>query len=234
MSIYDKKKTEQYYETVGSDFDRSQETDFQKRFNDLFTSQEVEGKSVLDLGCGNGRYAEFFCKKNAKRVVGTDLNDSMIELLKKRKQEKDLKQLEVVKSDMNNMDVKESEFDFIFSHFSLVHAKDIEKVISDLKKALSVGGKILIATSIISSLREGVIKELPREPVPVIINMNNQQVKVSDFIYTTKEYKSAVEKAGLEIEIMEEFLTEEISVDPSVPNKDDFQLKYCIIKVVKN
>lgn len=67
----------------------------------------------------------------------------------------------------------------------------------------------------------------------MIISIDNQEAKVDDFIYTAEEYKLAVEKAGLKIEIMEQFSTEEISIDPSFPNKDAFNLKYCIIKAKK-
>jgi ubiquinone/menaquinone biosynthesis C-methylase UbiE len=233
MSIYDKKTTEQYYETVGDDFNKSEDTDFQKRFNGLFYSQNVEDKNVLDLGCGNGRYTEFFCGKQAKKVVGTDFNDTMIELANKRKEEKQLEQMEVIKADMNDMEIKEGVFDFIFSHFSLVHAEDIEKVMSDLGRMLAVNGEILIATSVINPVGEEKSKDLPRESVPVIISIDNQEARMDDFIYTPEEYKSAVEKAGLKIEIMEQFSTEEISIDPSFPNKDAFNLKYCIIKAKK-
>jgi ubiquinone/menaquinone biosynthesis C-methylase UbiE len=233
MSIYDKKTTEQYYETVGDDFNKSEDTDFQKRFNGLFYSQDVENKNVLDLGCGNGRYAELFCEKQAKKVVGTDFSDSMIKLANKRRQKKQLDQFKIIKSDMNDMEVKEGEFDFIFSYFSLVYAKDIEKVMSDLGRLLSTTGEILIATSIITPSGEEKIKDLPREFVPVIISIDNQETKLDDFIYTAEEYKSAVEKAGLKIEIMEQFSTEEVSIDPSFPNKDAFNLKYCIIKAKK-
>jgi ubiquinone/menaquinone biosynthesis C-methylase UbiE len=157
----------------------------------------------------------------------------MIKLANKRRQKKQLDQFKIIKSDMNDMEVKEGEFDFIFSYFSLVYAKDIEKVMSDLGRLLSTTGEILIATSIITPSGEEKIKDLPREFVPVIISIDNQETKLDDFIYTAEEYKSAVEKAGLKIEIMEQFSTEEVSIDPSFPNKDAFNLKYCIIKAKK-
>src|SRR5688572_7214605 len=35
-------------------------------------SEPIAGKSVLDIGCGSGRYAVEFAKRGAARVVGVD------------------------------------------------------------------------------------------------------------------------------------------------------------------
>jgi len=40
--------------------------------------------SVLDVGCGSGRYAEAFAQLETKRIVGIDLSETMIELAKRR------------------------------------------------------------------------------------------------------------------------------------------------------
>jgi 2-polyprenyl-3-methyl-5-hydroxy-6-metoxy-1,4-benzoquinol methylase len=40
--------------------------------------------SVLDVGCGSGRYAEAFAQLEVKRIVGIDLSETMIELAKTR------------------------------------------------------------------------------------------------------------------------------------------------------
>src|SRR5438552_4796280 len=40
--------------------------------------------SVLDVGCGSGRYAEAFAQLGVKRIVGIDLSDKMIELARRR------------------------------------------------------------------------------------------------------------------------------------------------------
>lgn len=41
---------------------------------------EIKGKTVLDVGCGSGRYALEFAKRGADKIVGIDFAEAMIEL----------------------------------------------------------------------------------------------------------------------------------------------------------
>jgi SAM-dependent methyltransferase len=41
---------------------------------------DVTGRTVLDIGCGSGRYAVDFAMRGASRVVGVDLSEEMIAL----------------------------------------------------------------------------------------------------------------------------------------------------------
>jgi ubiquinone/menaquinone biosynthesis C-methylase UbiE len=45
---------------------------------------DVAGKSVLDLACGEGFYSRRIKKNGAKQVIGVDLSEKMIELARKR------------------------------------------------------------------------------------------------------------------------------------------------------
>lgn len=43
-------------------------------------SEPLTGKTVLDIGCGSGRYAVEFAKRGAVRIVGVDYAKGMLEL----------------------------------------------------------------------------------------------------------------------------------------------------------
>lgn len=42
------------------------------------TCGDVDGQTVLDIGCGSGRYSVEFAKRRASRVVGVDLASNMV------------------------------------------------------------------------------------------------------------------------------------------------------------
>lgn len=53
------------------------------RFNLTFQEiRELRGKSVLDVGCGSGRYALEFAQQGADKILGIDYAQAMIELAK--------------------------------------------------------------------------------------------------------------------------------------------------------
>ncbi|ODS34592.1 MAG: Ubiquinone biosynthesis O-methyltransferase [Candidatus Scalindua rubra] len=61
--------------------DRLLRSDIYKRFALTFLEcQPVEGSSILDVGCGSGRYAVEFARRGADEVVGIEFAKSMIEL----------------------------------------------------------------------------------------------------------------------------------------------------------
>lgn len=43
---------------------------------------DLSGKTILDIGCGGGRYAVDFAKRGASKVIGLDFAPKMIELAK--------------------------------------------------------------------------------------------------------------------------------------------------------
>ena len=40
---------------------------------------DLQGKKLLDLGCGTGGHLQLYLERNAARIVGTDLSAKMLE-----------------------------------------------------------------------------------------------------------------------------------------------------------
>lgn len=93
-------------------------------------------KTLLELGCGNGRDAIFFAEKG-KKVSALDLSSQTIQ---------NLASLNIKNAEFFNHDFSElsnfREFDYVYSRFTL-HSIDDEserRVLSQLSKVLKSGG----------------------------------------------------------------------------------------------
>src|SRR5439155_22835785 len=80
-SLYSQGQTSSLVRLINEKFRR----DIYERFRlSIDHVRRVCPNSVLDVGCGSGRYAEAFAQPGVKRIVGIDLSDKMIELARKR------------------------------------------------------------------------------------------------------------------------------------------------------
>lgn len=76
------KKTKEDYDLISQEFSKTRE----KVWNEigfLFYNHLKEKERVLDLGCGNGRYYEFFKDKNIE-YIGADNSESLIKIAKEK------------------------------------------------------------------------------------------------------------------------------------------------------
>jgi ubiquinone/menaquinone biosynthesis C-methylase UbiE len=230
--IYDKGTTAKYYETVGKNAESNEKSDAEKLLDNLIP-QNLDGKIVLDLGCGNGRHSEVLCEKGATKVVAMDLSETMIEQAKARKNEKHLSQLELVRADMDNLPIANDKFDFIFSRFSLMYSGKMKQVVKNLSDALSSGGEILIETSVATIQDQEQPTDFCKSPIPLILTIGDKKVELKNFAYTMEEYVSAFEDAGLKVEIVEQFSADELSIAPEYDNRDKVKFSYGIFKAIK-
>ncbi len=75
-------KTKEDYNLIAEDFSRTRKKPWEEiRF--LVTDFLIPTDRVLDLGCGNGRFYEFFKNKNVD-YIGVDNSEKLIEIAKKK------------------------------------------------------------------------------------------------------------------------------------------------------
>ena len=114
--------------------------DIHPTFISFLKKNKFVKKSVLDLGCGEGKYLKFL-KELGFKVAGIDSSPTAIKMAKK-KLGKDAK---LILGDMYSVDLP-NDFDLIISVASIQHSDkpSIEKLIYKIHKSLSSKGNFFI------------------------------------------------------------------------------------------
>jgi len=120
-------------DTLGSVGDE----DFRKRTG--IDPQEMQGKLVLDVGCGMGRFAEVATRWGAQ-VIGIDLSNAC-EVAAKNLAARDFVALQ---ADVLRLPFAPESFDYIYSIGVLHHTPDCEKSFKSLPQYLKPGGTIAV------------------------------------------------------------------------------------------
>lgn len=102
----------------------------------------LEGKSVLDLGCGFGANCADFVKAGAKRVVGVDISERMLAVART---ETGSYPIEYRRMDMTQIDSLNETFDLIYSSLAFHYVEDFGSLAVKLYDRLNDGGVLLFS-----------------------------------------------------------------------------------------
>lgn len=100
----------------------------------------LEGKTVLDLGCGYGNNCRDFVVRGADRVVGIDVSHKMLEVAET---ENAMPQIEYRCMDMAGLSSLSEPFDFVYSSLAFHYIEDFGKLMSDINVLLNPEGMLL-------------------------------------------------------------------------------------------
>ena len=107
----------------------------------IFAQSLVENKVVLDIACGTG-YGLAALKPEAKHVIGVDVD---LEAARAAQAECDARAA-VMLGDGLRLPFADAAFDVITSFETLEHIHDRPKFLSELKRVLRGGGKLVLST----------------------------------------------------------------------------------------
>jgi SAM-dependent methyltransferase len=105
---------------------------------------DVRGKSILDLGCGEGFFARRFRQLGASRVVGVDISPAMIGLAEAEERDRPLG-VEYICADVKDL-VDIGQFDIVVAAYLLHYSRtehELERMCGRIVSHLPVGGRFI-------------------------------------------------------------------------------------------
>ncbi|WP_405023542.1 bifunctional demethylmenaquinone methyltransferase/2-methoxy-6-polyprenyl-1,4-benzoquinol methylase UbiE [Mangrovimonas cancribranchiae] len=112
--------------------------------------EQTNPESILDIATGTGDLAINLAQTNAKKIVGLDISQGMLDIGKQKVAEKKLnKTIEMVLGDSENLPFENNTFDAITVAFGVRNFEDLEKGLSEILRVLKPGGTfVILETSI--------------------------------------------------------------------------------------
>ncbi len=104
----------------------------------------VEGKQLLELGCGEGGYARALALAGAQVTV-VDGSPTLIEIAKKRALEKGLIITHLVRNANSLNGLEDGSFDMVLAAMSLMDIEDYRGSISEIHRVLKNEGELLMS-----------------------------------------------------------------------------------------
>jgi malonyl-CoA O-methyltransferase len=116
-----------------------------KQISDFFGN--LNGKAVLDVGCGKGRFAKQFKDQFPKaEITGIDLSEKLLESVPK--------EIRKFQGTILNLPFEDNYFDCVYCIETLEHAVRIERAVDELCRVTAQGGRIAIIDKNIERLGE--------------------------------------------------------------------------------
>lgn len=186
----------------------------------------LKEKIVLDFGCGDGSDIEMFIKMKAKEIIGVDSSASMIALAKQKY--KGSKEVKFTQTKGMKLSFKNSQFDFVFSHFVLHYIKDIKKQFREIARVMNQGA---IFVAVFNCLTHD--KKLVNKKVPLQLGKGRNEIIITIFSKSSDEIKKDLSTAGLEIIKFSKISNPDAKIDLAYSNKYKFKEETILFLVRK-
>ena len=100
----------------------------------------LNGKRVVDLGCGFGWFARWAKMHGAAYVLGLDISENMIARATADTSDPDI---EYVRADLDHLDLPEASFDFAYSSLAFHYLQDFDRLVRRVHRSLTPGSHLV-------------------------------------------------------------------------------------------
>lgn len=149
-SLGKKEQVAQMFDTISGNYDNLNRVisfgiDVKWRKKVLKIVSDKKPKVILDIATGTGDLAILLTQTNAEKVIGLDISAGMLEVGKKKVDEKNLSNIiELVLGDSENMPFEDNYFDAITVGFGVRNFENLEKGFAEILRVLKPNGVFVI------------------------------------------------------------------------------------------
>ncbi len=145
-----KEQVTQMFDTISGNYDNLNRVisfgiDIKWRKKVLKIVSDKKPKVILDIATGTGDLAILMAQTNAEKIIGLDISAGMLEVGKKKVEEKNLANvIELVLGDSENMPFEDNYFDAITVGFGVRNFENLEKGFAEILRVLKPNGVFVI------------------------------------------------------------------------------------------
>ncbi|MHC0443950.1 bifunctional demethylmenaquinone methyltransferase/2-methoxy-6-polyprenyl-1,4-benzoquinol methylase UbiE [Flavobacterium sp. 3-218] len=149
-SLGKKEQVTQMFDTISGNYDNLNRVisfgiDVKWRKKVLKIVSDKKPKVILDIATGTGDLAILMAQTNAEKIIGLDISAGMLEVGKKKVEEKKLSNvIELVLGDSENMPFEDNHFDAITVGFGVRNFENLEKGFAEILRVLKPNGVFVI------------------------------------------------------------------------------------------
>ncbi|HEX9406551.1 MAG TPA: class I SAM-dependent methyltransferase, partial [Thermoanaerobaculia bacterium] len=105
---------------------------------------DVAGRTILDLGCGEGGYSRELARRGA-RVTGVDGSERLVTVARERAHSERVDVQYVCANASALQDIGNESFDFVVAAMSLMDVEDYPAAVREAYRILVAGGELLMS-----------------------------------------------------------------------------------------
>src|SRR5207302_801696 len=103
---------------------------------------DLQGRKVLDLGCGYGWFCRWVREKGAADILGIDVSEKMLARAAATTQDKAIR---YERADMEQLELPAAAFDLVYSSLALHYVKELERLMAQVHRSLAPGGSLVFS-----------------------------------------------------------------------------------------
>lgn len=127
--------------------DSASDSPWHQMIKERISENELEGKRVLDIGCGRGGFALWLRDRiGSGRVVACDFSPAAISIARQFSELNNIDRIHWQVADIQNLEFPAAEFDVVFSTETIEHVPDPPRAVRELARVLKPGGRLFLTT----------------------------------------------------------------------------------------